>query len=384
VKKAGKVKKGMISDDAAIALVEQEAARRGIATDGTGAFAQGGLVLVSLMDRGQGIVQAAVGQRSRKIVWFEVDPYARIAPKKRKGAVTAAIAPGEEVTVKGLTVARGSTVLSVRKGSKVVEAAASPPWVELVAFKKLVQLRDGELVVAPASKLVKLDADAARAKVEAEATRRGIGFDGIVGGSGEGVYFVDLGVGGKIVVSAAIGARSGDFLAFEVTAPGVGASLEERPPPVDEATTPTVGDVAQRLLDAHNAYRADHCAPALTWSDELAKVAQAWADQLRADGCSFEHSRSSYGENLAAGSEGSLTPEAVVAMWYDEIASYDFGSGGFSMETGHLTQVLWKGTKQLGCGMATCNGFDLWVCNYDPPGNVEGGYRKNVLAKGCR
>lgn len=30
--------------------------------------------------------------------------------------------------------------------------------------------------------------------------------------------------------------------------------------------------------------------------------------------------------------------------WYDEIEFYDFGKPDFSSETGHFTQVIWKGS----------------------------------------
>jgi hypothetical protein len=71
-------------------------------------------------------------------------------------------------------------------------------------------------------------------------------------------------------------------------------------------------------------------------------------------------------------------------MWYDEIKDYDFNGGGFSMTTGHFTQVVWKQTKQIGCAKVTCKGMDIYVCNYDPPGNVERGYKQNVLPKSCK
>jgi hypothetical protein len=141
---------------------------------------------------------------------------------------------------------------------------------------------------------------------------------------------------------------------------------------------------AQVMLDEHNRYRANHCAGPLTWSDELAAVAQRWADQLRDAGCAFEHSQTQYGENLAAGSSGALPPEAVVEMWYREVDKYEFPNGGFSMETGHFTQLVWTDTTKLGCGMSQCNGFDVWVCNYDPPGNYEGQYRQKVLPVSCQ
>jgi hypothetical protein len=140
----------------------------------------------------------------------------------------------------------------------------------------------------------------------------------------------------------------------------------------------------QAMVEAHNRVRAKHCAPPLTWSPRLAASAQTWANTLRDRGCAFAHSGGQYGENLAAGTIGTMTPAAVVGMWYDEGRHYSFGRGGFSMKTGHFTQVVWRGTKQVGCGHTQCNGMDLWVCQYDPPGNVEGQYRENVLPTGCR
>ena len=136
-------------------------------------------------------------------------------------------------------------------------------------------------------------------------------------------------------------------------------------------------------MDAHNRVRAKHCAGPLAWSPKLAQVAQKWANSLRDQGCAFGHSKGSYGENLAAGSTGLLDPEGVVKMWYDEVAQYKFPNGGFSMKTGHFTQVVWRSTTHVGCGHSQCKGMDIWVCEYDPAGNWEGQYRENVLPVGC-
>jgi hypothetical protein len=62
--------------------------------------------------------------------------------------------------------------------------------------------------------------------------------------------------------------------------------------------------------------------------------------------------------------------------WYDEIKLYNFNGGDFSEATGHATQMLWKGSTQLGCGWAP--GCQLLVCHYDPPGNVIGQFSQNV------
>jgi uncharacterized protein YkwD len=148
--------------------------------------------------------------------------------------------------------------------------------------------------------------------------------------------------------------------------------------------TPAPSNEAQRLVDAHNRVRAKHCAKPLAWSAKLAQVAQQWANALRDKGCVFGHSGGSFGENLAAGTSGTLDAEDVVKMWYDEVSQYRFPNGGFSAQTGHFTQVVWRGTARVGCGRSQCNNMDIWVCEYDPAGNWQGQYRENVLPAGCR
>jgi len=164
--------------------------------------------------------------------------------------------------------------------------------------------------------------------------------------------------------------------------PGSGA---EAPPSAPIAPAePTLDADARALLDAHNQHRVSHCAPPLAWSAALARTAQAWADGLGARGCTLEHSRSAHGENLAAGTAGSLPAAGVVALWYRESARYSFRHPGFSMQTGHFTQLVWRNTTEVGCGRTACGGLELWVCNYDPPGNVQRAYEDNVLPTSCR
>jgi uncharacterized protein YkwD len=150
----------------------------------------------------------------------------------------------------------------------------------------------------------------------------------------------------------------------------------------DEGGSLTAG--VQEMLEAHNQARADHCAPPLAWSGELAKDAQKWADALNARGCAFEHSKTSHGENLMAGTAGAFGPKDAVSAWYAEQKNYRFGAGGFSMHSGHFTQLVWAATKRVGCGTTTCQGKQIWVCNYDPPGNMQGEFKQNVLPTSCR
>ena len=156
-----------------------------------------------------------------------------------------------------------------------------------------------------------------------------------------------------------------------------GPSATARPNPVPS------GRPAE-LLRAHNLRRAKHCAPALRWSNELARTAQRWADQLGKRGCGLTHSTTQFGENLAAGTSGAFSPDAIVQMWYGEIDQYSFRRGRFSMKTGHFTQLIWRATRTVGCAVGRCEGMEVWVCNYDPPGNVEGMFDEQALALSCK
>lgn len=133
------------------------------------------------------------------------------------------------------------------------------------------------------------------------------------------------------------------------------------------------------MLDAHNAKRKLHCAPPLTWSDKLAAEAQAWAND-----CKNAHSGTADGENLAFWVPSASNDQAFQNTWYCEVKHYDFDNpqvvGGFKNGcdppvNGHFTQVVWKSSREIGCGKANCsiNGQDgvYWVCRYSPPGNFN-------------
>lgn len=178
-----------------------------------------------------------------------------------------------------------------------------------------------------------------------------------------------------LVLSLAVACGAGAGEPREDTRERAGSSGGDTREASTPAPTPASGNA---ILDAHDTRRAAHCVPPLAWSESLAAEAQRWADHLAANGCQLEHSESSHGENLAAGTTGTLSPEDVVEMWYAEREAYSYADGGFSMDTGHFTQLVWASTTSLGCGMASCGDLDVWVCNYDPPGNVDGEYQANV------
>lgn len=131
---------------------------------------------------------------------------------------------------------------------------------------------------------------------------------------------------------------------------------------------------SQQMLEAHNQWRKRYKVPALTWSPQLASYAQDWANKLLKEG-KFEHRKNSrYGENLTWASGQQLSPEQVVNMWGDEVKNYTYATNRCKpgKMCGHYTQVVWRNTKQVGCGVARSNGKEIWVCNYNPPGNYIG------------
>ncbi len=151
------------------------------------------------------------------------------------------------------------------------------------------------------------------------------------------------------------------------------------------------------FLCAHNQVRATASptpVPPLedfSWNDNLAAVAQTWADN-----CSFEHNpnrttqynglsgeSTSVGENLFVTSSSSTDAYEAVDAWAAEAADYDYGSNtcATGKVCGHYTQIVWRNSLELGCGISQCGASlvgvpfgsgTLVVCNYAPAGNFLG------------
>lgn len=93
----------------------------------------------------------------------------------------------------------------------------------------------------------------------------------------------------------------------------------------------------------------------------------------------YHRPNNKYGENIFWVSAGSPDGTVATKAFYDEIKDYNFDNGGFSMATGHFTQVVWRGSKNLGIGIAKSGkGGTYVVANYDPPGNYYGQFKENV------
>lgn len=129
----------------------------------------------------------------------------------------------------------------------------------------------------------------------------------------------------------------------------------------------------QLILDRHNYWRSEvGLQEKLIWSEEMAALASDWAKKLKKKGCGFEHRPDNkYGENLFKGTSGAFDAAYVVDAWASEKSDYNYDNNKCDpgKVCGHYTQIVWQNTKKVGCAKITCEGMDVWVCNYDPPGN---------------
>ena len=129
---------------------------------------------------------------------------------------------------------------------------------------------------------------------------------------------------------------------------------------------------AELLLKAHNDARAEYKLDALVWNCTLAGVAQEWADKG-----SFAHSPTSFGENVFGSSRPNEALASVVRQWMGEKVNYDSATGECipGKVCTHFTQVLWRKTAAVGCGInrkASSPFKTIVVCNYSPAGNTGG------------
>lgn len=130
--------------------------------------------------------------------------------------------------------------------------------------------------------------------------------------------------------------------------------------------------LADNMLAAHNTVRASVGVPPLFWSERLAAFAQEWANTLASRRQFFHRPKSPYGENLFEITGAVAAPAQVVNDWASESKNYGYNSNACHGVCGHYTQIVWRDTKRVGCAAARSGSTEVWVCNYDPPGNWIG------------
>jgi pathogenesis-related protein 1 len=137
-----------------------------------------------------------------------------------------------------------------------------------------------------------------------------------------------------------------------------------------QAVAPT--SLARGMLAAHNAVRARVGMSLLAWSDRLAARSQEWADTLLAHRQFVHRPNSTCGENLFEITGATASAAHVVNAWAAESRDYNYNSNRCRGVCGHYTQIVWGATKEVGCAVARGKGREVWVCDYDPPGNWVG------------
>ncbi|CAH1782049.1 unnamed protein product [Owenia fusiformis] len=143
----------------------------------------------------------------------------------------------------------------------------------------------------------------------------------------------------------------------------------------------SLDEYRQEQLVDHNNYRDVHDASPLSLDANLNAEAQAYAEhlaqlgsmthctrakrQLNQAGIGCDEGIHGNGENLAWSSSQTTDLNTATKMWYDEVCLYDFGNHGFSMETGHFTQVVWRPATLLGIGRASGSSGTFVVARYN-------------------
>ena len=137
--------------------------------------------------------------------------------------------------------------------------------------------------------------------------------------------------------------------------------------PVDQTSV-----FLREMLSAHNQTRAKADVPPLVWSVSLATRAQEWANHLLGQMQFYHRPNSNLGENLFEIIGGTLSPAEVVGNWASEARDYNYRTNSCRGTCGHYTQLVWRTTREVGCAIARGQDREVWVCNYDPPGNWIG------------
>jgi len=180
------------------------------------------------------------------------------------------------------------------------------------------------------------------------------------------------------------------------TAGGAGNSVKPVPAPGNPnavATTAVAGNSgsrltpqqAQQMVNYHNQKRAEVGNGNVSWSTQIAQYAQQRADQIARTKqlAHLPQGQNPYGENLASGGStgGGVVYTVINACdgWYSEKAKMPRNARTMTIDlfnkgVGHYTQMVWKGSTQIGAGISQYQQgaftMTVVVCCYNPPGNV--------------
>nr|XP_002123836.1 ectin-like [Ciona intestinalis] len=175
------------------------------------------------------------------------------------------------------------------------------------------------------------------------------------------------------------------------------------PPPTTAAVTPTPAAVtnsveeecmrnrgqsltfADQCLNAHNYYRCLHSSPRVVYDAALQRNAQRYANKLPTMDSIIPSQIGmdrdfGVGENIAwrISPFEMFTVDRAIAGWYAEGLDYNFMTPQLSERTAHFTQMIWKETHSIGCGIKTHKDETYIVVQYRGAGNNPSTLRMNV------
>lgn len=145
---------------------------------------------------------------------------------------------------------------------------------------------------------------------------------------------------------------------------------------------------ARNGFNEHNNFRALHHVSPLKWSDKLAIRAQKLAYRMALHGSIQLPGVDLFGENRAKISSVNFdcenAGEEATKIWYTQGSNYSYADPRLNSNTDSFTQVVWKGTRNIGMGCAerkgTLNNEIYVVALYYPPGNIPRALRQNVIS----
>ena len=132
-------------------------------------------------------------------------------------------------------------------------------------------------------------------------------------------------------------------------------------------------------------YHVEEC----TISTDLEKLAQKYSDYLlqHPEVPITKHSKKTYlgsnlGETIYVGKKVDDYFFNVILAWFEEGTFYfkDSKRAKPSPKTANFTQLVWKNSKLIGCGLSCNDDLCYLVCDFYPPGNIENEYEENVSA----
>lgn len=139
----------------------------------------------------------------------------------------------------------------------------------------------------------------------------------------------------------------------------------------------------QEALRQHNIYRQKHHCDPLKINNELMRIAQNYADEMMRTN-SEKHSECLWGQKVIGESlhvtiNKPFDGRDMTDEFYEEKTNYDFEKGEYESRAVRFTQMIWKGTTEVGFGIArTPNGKYFGVANYFPSGNLLGEFKTNI------